>query len=168
MKIETMTFVAAPATEIRDYMLSDAYVEDLIEHLEAVSNIDEFSVIRRGDRIEQRMRFEAPTKLPGMLERYEARMPSFVYWQELGRWESGAMEMRFEIIPEAPDSWRDRYDHRGVIRLTEVDSGTEIVQILEFEVHVFGLGKLIERTLGPEIKEIFEARGEVIRKRFLL
>lgn len=167
MKIVTTTLIHASPDEVLDYLLSDAFIEELLPHLDAISNIDEFEVIRHGTKIDQRMRFEAPTKLPGFLKRYEAKMPAMVYWQELGTWDTRSLEMQLEIVPEAPDSWRERYDHRGSFRLLVGEDGCDFVQTLELSIHAFGLGKLIERALGPEIEDIFETRGDVVRKHFL-
>lgn len=167
MKISTTTLIQASPDEVLDYLLSDQFVVVLLPHLDAISNIDEFEVIRHGTRIGQRMRFEAPTKLPAFLRRYEAKMPPLVYWQEIGDWDTHTLEMRLEIVPEAPESWRERYEHRGAFRLLARDEGCDFVQTLELKIHSFGLGKLIERALGPEIEDIFETRGDVVRKHFL-
>ncbi|MFU8806664.1 MAG: DUF2505 family protein, partial [Bradymonadaceae bacterium] len=159
--------ILATPQSILDYLLSDTYIEDLLPHLDAVSNIDEFEVARRGDTIEQRMRYEAPTKLPGFLKRYEAKMPELVHWEERGVWNTHTFEMTLEIVPDAPESWNDRWDQAGSLRLVERDGGTELIQVLNFNIHAFGLGKFVERALGPEIEDIFETRADVVRKHFL-
>ncbi|MBA2663813.1 MAG: DUF2505 family protein [Bradymonadaceae bacterium] len=167
MKLERSVIVKAPPEQVVRYLTSADYIRDLVPHLDGIRSLEEHSrQVVNSATLEQTLRFEAATKLPGFLKKYEGKAPESVVWEERVRWDLERGQGRFEIVPEAPAHWRDRYSNQGQLQVQKHPAGSQLTHVLDFKIQLFGLGKVIEKALASEIELIFEARNDVVRKHF--
>jgi len=168
LKIETTTTVEATKARVIEYMTSPDYLLALCDALEAVSAIEETVRDEDGAGLKRTLRYTAPTrsKIPGFLKRYEDKAPEFVFWDERGSWDTAAGRFAYEIVPEIPEAWHKYYTTSGRVDFSERDGRTTLKTTLEYGVEVFGLKRVIERALKPEVEKILELQGELVLKHF--
>ena len=162
------TAVGAAPEAIIERMLDDAYLTELVRTIDAVGAIDELSRSERDGRIERVLRFTAPTagKIPKFLKKYESKAPANVFWEERGVWDLSARTYTYTIVAEVPDHWQQYYGATGKVTIEEVPGGSAIHASLTYDVNVFGLKRVIERALAPEVTRILELQGEATAKVF--
>lgn len=160
--------IQASPNKVMDYMLSEAFTQALCQGLDNVSDIEERSREERDGRVERTMRYQAPTrdKLPKFLKKYESKAPEFVYWEEIATWELSKQSMSYTIAPEVPEHWRSYYGVSGGVTWTAQGEQTRMDTTLSFDVNVFGLKRLIERALEPEVKRLMHTQGDLVRAHF--
>ena len=165
MKVEVEFEVGASPDEVMARMQGAAFLEQLTAAIELVEGIEEVERSEQGERLERRLRYEARTKLPKFLKRYEDRAPERVYWEERGVWEAGARRYRYEIVPEVPEHWHELYENGGVLEIRPSAGGSRVRIVFEYSVKipVFGMSSVVERALRGEIEKILEIQGRVLR-----
>lgn len=165
MEISASTTILATPSQVFAFMTSPEFPDAMLQALDAVSAIEETSRSEVDGELRRVLRYTAPTaaKIPKFLKKYAAKAPEFAHWEERSTWDTTTHTLRYNIVPEVPDSWHDRYENQGTLRLTEDGPGrTRMDVTLTFGVNVFGFKKLIERSLRPEIEEILAIQGKVI------
>lgn len=162
------TAVGATPDAIIARMLDDAYLTELVRSIDAVGAIDELSRVEVGGRIERVLRYTAPTagKIPKFLKKYESKAPANVFWEERGVWDVASRRYTYDIVAEVPDHWQQYYGASGEVTIEEVPGGCAIHASLTYDVNVFGLKRVIERALAPEVTRILELQGEATAKAF--
>ena len=113
------------------------------------------------------VRWTAPTRLPSILKKYEAKAPSHVSWLEETVWDLASGEASLRVVPEVPDSWHSKYRSSGQIALRESAGATELVEELDFSLDFGLVGKALEKLLKGEVEKLLEKRVEVLRRHFL-
>lgn len=165
MEIRTSTTIDATAEQVFEFMTSPGFLALMTETLDAVSGIEEAGRTEREGALERTLRYTAPTasKIPGFLKKYADQAPENVHWEERGTWDLATHTLTYEIVPDIPDSWHDRYSNQGQLTLTPTAQGKTLMEVtLRFDVNVFGFKKLIERALRPEVQSILELQGQAL------
>ncbi|RDV38515.1 DUF2505 family protein [Bradymonadaceae bacterium TMQ3] len=169
MHVEHRTTITAEPDAVFAFIQSPEYHQALVPRLHLVEAIEPVSEERAEDGTIMRVaRYTARAELPGVLKRFEAKAPEFVYWEERSQLNPLTCELRYEIVPEMPERWRSYYANQGTLRVEPHAGGTEsiVVQHLEFSVSVPGLSLFIGKALRSEITRIFDAQGTVLRDHF--
>lgn len=166
MKIERSLLVNATPDAIRAYLTSPQYSQDLAR----IPTGGIIAVTETQAAPQQIIRYEATTRLPGFLKKYEAKAPKTIFWEEHLNWNPGQNQAIFQIVADAPAHWQERYATTGHLTATPQSTGqanqTKITHSLDFKVKVFGLATIIEKALSPEIEAIFDARNHLIQTHF--
>lgn len=163
MKIERSILVKATPDSIIEYLTGPQYVQDLNE----VQTGGIIAVTEKSSAPQQILRYEATTRLPGFLKKYESKAPPTVFWEEHLTWNLANNLASFQIVADAPAHWQERYTTTGRVSATAAGSGsTKLVHELEYKIKVFGLGTIIEKALSSEIEAIFDARNQRIQAHF--
>ncbi len=162
------TAIGATPDAIIERMLDGAYLAELVRTIDAVGAIDELSRTEEGGRIERVLRYTAPTagKIPRFLKKYESKAPANVFWKERGVWDLAARTYTYDIVAEVPDHWQQYYGASGAVTIEEVPGGCAVHASLTYDVNVFGLKRVIERALAPEVSRILELQGEATATAF--
>ncbi len=166
--IEHTIEVDATPEEVFGFLVDEEFVAGLEPKLDKISNIDRKALEELADgRLRRVSQFTAPADLPRFLRRFKDRAPDEVRWDEIAILDPARHEMTFEIVPDVPEHWHERYESKG--RLTATDAGngrSRVTQIMEYSVDSPALGFVITRAIGKEISNIFEAQADLIRERF--
>ncbi len=162
------TAAAAAPKDVLEHMLGRAFLDELVRTIDVVSSIEETSLEASGDRIERVLRYTAPTagKIPSFLKKYESKAPSHVYWEERGTWDLTTLRYTYAIVAEVPENWQRYYAARGSVAIEGVPGGSAVHATLNYDVNVFGLKRIIERALSPEVTRILELQGEATLRHF--
>lgn len=171
VNIERSIVVNATPQAILEYLTSPQYISDLDASRDnrttGIINVTEVGrTVNDGLLTDQIIRYEATTRLPGFLKKYEAKAPETISWRENVHWEHTRYLATFNIIADAPSHWQERYTSIGKLTLIALEEGTRLVRELDFKINVFGLGKIIERALSSEIETLFDARNKLIHAHF--
>ncbi len=165
MEIQTSTTLDATPNDVFTLMTSPAFLMLMTQTLDAVSAIEEVSRDEQDTRLQRTLRYTAPTasKIPKFLRKYADQAPEFVHWEERGEWDTASHTLTYEIVPDIPASWHDRYSNQGRMELRPLGDGRTRMEVtLRFDVNVFGFKKLIERALRPEVQSILDLQGEAV------
>lgn len=168
MHIHHDVLLNAPPQQAMEYMLSEAFLEALTQGLDNVSDIEKLTHEQTQDKLARVLRYQAPTrnKLPKFLKKYEDKAPEFVYWKEVATWDLPNRAMSYTIEPEVPQQWTSYYDVSGSVAWTPEGQGTRMRATLTFDVNVFGLKRLIERALEPEVTRLMKVQGDLVQRHF--
>lgn len=166
MQLHVRAQIPATPEEIVAVLASQTYLDEVSRRAEHISSAEVVGGTVEDDAIVSSVRFVAPTRLPRVLRRYQDRAPAEVSWIETIRWSRATWTGRVSVEPDVPDSWKQRYDSSGLIELHDVDGGVELVQSLEFDLHVPILGAAIEKLLEKEVDRLLTLRLDVLREQF--
>lgn len=163
MKIERSILVNATPDAVIEYLSGPQYVQDLSE----LQTGGILAVTEKAPAPQQIIRYEATTRLPGFLKKYESKAPPTVFWEEHLNWNSSNNQASFQIVADAPAHWQERYTTTGRLIATAAGSGsTKLVHELDYKIKVFGLGTIIEKALSSEVEAIFDARNQLVQSHF--
>ncbi len=171
MKIDQNITVKATPQAILEYLTSPQYITDLdllpYNRTAGILNVHELGrTTNDGELTDQLIRYQAATRLPKFLKKYEAKAPESIYWQENYHWDKKHCHATFKIVADAPSHWQERYTTAGKLSLIALEDGTRVVHELEYKVQIFGLATIIEHALSSEIEALFDARNKLIRSHF--
>ncbi len=168
MKLKHSITLRATRQQIFEAMKSSEFFKEVEDELNQVSSIRLVSLDDLPDgRIRRTVRYTAPTQLPRFLKRYEDKAPDEIHWDEITDLDPERGHMRFEIRPDAPGHWHEKYENEGHIYIREKANGTsEVERTLEYSVSFPGMGFVLERALRPEIDAILTAQDRVLQRRF--
>ena len=168
MQLHVRTRIPASPDAVVHFLSSQAYLDEVAARTASLERGDviEHVVEDEGRKIVSSVRWIAPTRLPRFLQRYEDRAPATVSWVETTRWNMRDGTAELTVTPDVPDAWRSRYDSTGTLSLTRLDGESELVQNVEFRLHVPVLGKAIERLVKSEVEQLLELRLGIMREHF--
>jgi hypothetical protein len=142
------------ADALRERLEDPTYYERIIDAANALSGAE---IIETGD--ETRVRYTAPTQLPRILKKYADRAPKEVHWDEILRWDVDHRTAVFDVEPDVPERWHDRYTSDGSMEIIEHPDGRATLEIdMEFSLSIGFVGKAIEKLLQKEIEKLLEQR----------
>ena len=124
-----------------------------IERIEPLERVDEGQTIRRRVRYTPKTEGKIPAFGRGVVK------SSMLRWIEESSYDKAAHKFDYRILPNLPESWRDRFSSHGSYQLMQ--SGSEVVRRIEGEivVRVPLLGRTIEKMLVREVTENFRAES---------
>jgi hypothetical protein len=160
--------IPAEPDEIVELMLSDAFLDQLVEEVAEISDTEETKreEVSEGE-LERVVRYQAPTRVPKFLSRYEEKAPEHVYWEERGSWDLDEHVFTYEIVPEVPEHWHEKYDTQGRLEITSIGGGRSRVDVtINYEVRVFGLRRIIEKALEGEARKLLETQRDIVERHF--
>lgn len=168
-KTEHSYELSASADEVFDFLLSERFTERLEESLDKISDIEAPQIEELDDgRIKRTCRFTAPTQLPRFLKRFEDKAPDQVYWDDIWLVDRADHRIDWNVVPEMPDHWHERYECEGLIAVDDLGEGRSSVdQSMAFEIDApMGFGMVINRALKSQLDEIFGVYADVLRGEF--
>lgn len=168
MIVKHTTLIHASPREVYDYLLDDRYSAALTEAVASISKIEELSRESSDDAISRLMRYSAPTmdRVPSFLSKYAQNAPAEVHWRQQEQWSKKDLSMVYSIEAEVREEWQRYYVTRGELRLEPHKRGCALLTSIEYSVSVFGLRRLIERSIEPEVSKILETQGDVLSRHF--
>ena len=167
--IDRRDVIDATATQIFEALTTAEFFDGLVDHLEKVESVEVIEIEDLGEgRFRRVLRFTAPTQLPRFLKKFAEKAPEQVNWDEIAEVDTNSRRISFEIIPEMPTHWHDRYESTGRLSATEVGAGkTEVAQSVTYSINApKGFGMLINRALKSEVAEVFEAQAKHLQEYF--
>ena len=90
------------------------------------------------------------------------RLASMLRWIEESTYDKARHRFDYRILPNLPESWRDRFQSHGSYQLTQ--EGALVHRRIEGEivVRVPLLGRTVEKLLVREVTENFRAEAEAM------
>ena len=164
--IDRTDTIEATPDKIFQALTSPEFFDGLLEHLHKISEVEVIEMESLGaGRFRRVVRYTAPTQLPRFLKRFADKAPDQVHWDEIADVDTEGHRISFEIIPEMPEHWHERYESQGRLEATDRGSGSsELTQSVTYSIDApRGFGMLINRSLKSEIADIFEAQAEHLK-----
>ena len=149
-----------------EYMTSQDYLDLICQKATSVSSGVVEANEHADGKIRHAVRWIAPTRVPSILKKYEAKAPKEVSWVEETVWDEASGEASFRVVPDVPAHWHDKYRSSGRIVLREAGGSTELTQELEFSLDFGLVGKALEKLLKGEVESLLAERLEVLRRKY--
>lgn len=139
-------------------VLDDPQLYDKLR-LPGIEKIEPLERSEDGGRVRRRVRYTPNTdgKIPAFGR--SVVKPSMLRWIEESTYDRARHRFDYRILPNLPESWRDRFESHGSYQLTQ--EGGEVVRRIEGEitVRVPLLGRTVEKLLVKEVTENFRAES---------
>ena len=130
--------------------------------LPAIEKIEPLERVDEGERVRRRVRYTPNTdgKIPSFGR--SVVKPSMLRWIEESTYDKARHRFDYRILPNLPESWRDRFQSQGSYQLAQ--EGGEVVRRIEGEIVVRLplLGRTVEKLLLREVTENFRAEAEAM------
>ena len=168
MIVRHTTHIQASPTRAYSYLLGREYSDAIVDAVASISAIEELSRSSSDGVLSRLMRYSAPTadRIPSFLSKYAHSAPEEVHWRQRERWQREELSMTYSIEAEIREEWRRYYTTHGELKLEPASEGCSLITRIEYSVGVFGLRRLIERSIESEVSKILELQGEVVRRHF--
>ena len=146
-----------------DALLVDARLyERLAQALPGIERIELLSSEERDGKLRRRVRYtpRAEDRLPAFAR--GAITPEMLIWIEESVFDRAAHRIDYQVTPNIPERWRDRFESRGAFHFDEIADG--VVRRIEGEVvvRVPLVGTIAERLLIKEVRAGFDADAAVL------
>lgn len=128
-----------------------------IAAVELLSQKDDGTVVRR------EVRYTPRSRIPAFAERWIT--PEMTCWVEVSRYDRASRRFEYEIHPDIPARFRDRFESRGEYRLFE-QAGGKTGRIVEGFVTIRAglLSGMAERFLVGEVKQTFDHEARALAR----
>jgi hypothetical protein len=162
MKFELVHRFAATIADFERVLDDGGLYERLQQAMPAIEKIEPLERVDEGGRVRRRVRYTPNTdgKIPSFGR--SVVKPSMLRWIEESTYDRARHRFDYRILPNLPESWRDRFQSQGSYELTQ--EGSEVLRRIEGEVvvRVPLLGRTVEKLLVKEVTENFRAEAEAM------
>lgn len=140
------------------------FFEMLARECEGIEEVRPLSRRDEGDVIVREVAYRPRPRIPGFARRWIT--PDMVSWVEVSRYDRARKRFTYEIHPNIPEAWRDRFESTGSYELTPAGPGRTHRRI-EGVIRVRAplVGGVAERFLVGEIRRNFDQEAAALKKR---
>jgi uncharacterized protein DUF2505 len=129
---------------------------DRVEQLTELERTETPEEIRK--RVRVRPRYDVPSFARGKLS------PEMTEYVEVSRYDRRAHRFTYEIEPNIPEAWRDRFVSRGTYSLAESGGRTQRRIEVEIVLKIPLLGGMAERYIAEQVKANFDQEARALER----
>ncbi len=145
----------ATLAELEAVILDDpSFFTMLTEHCEALESVTLLTQEEKGGIVLREVAYVPKPRIPAFAQRWITK--EMVSWVEASRYDRASRRFTYEIRPNIPRAWRDRFSSTG--QYTLVAQGSRTSRRVEGEIGVRALvvGGIAERFLVGEVRRNFD------------